>query len=62
MMKKELIVSTKNKSSKINLLFADNDIETITFYNQVDGDIFPETELPETGRVLRGLAWRVMNG
>jgi hypothetical protein len=26
---KELIVSTKNKSSKINLLFADNDIETV---------------------------------
>jgi hypothetical protein len=51
---KNSLVSTKNKS-KINLLFADNDIETIT-YNQVDGDIFPETELPETGRVLRGLA------
>ena len=55
---KELIGINKNKSSKINLLFADNDIETITFFNQVDGDIFPETELPETGRVLRGLAWR----
>jgi hypothetical protein len=51
---KNSLVSTKNKS-KINLLFA-NDIETITFYNQVDGDIFPETELPENGRVLRGLA------
>jgi lipopolysaccharide assembly outer membrane protein LptD (OstA) len=55
---KELIGINKNKSSKINLLFADNDIETITFFNQVDGDIFPETELPETDRVLRGLAWR----
>jgi hypothetical protein len=29
-MKKNSLVSTK-KSSKINLLFADNDIETITF-------------------------------
>ncbi|MDG2433678.1 MAG: OstA-like protein, partial [Flavobacterium sp.] len=55
---KELIGINKNKSSKINLIFENKDIETITFFNQVDGDIFPETELPETGRVLRGLAWR----
>lgn len=54
----ELIGINKNKSSKINLIFEDKGIETITFFNQVDGDIFPETELPETGRVLRGLAWR----
>ena len=55
---KELIGINKNKSSKINLIFEDKGIETITFFNQVDGDIFPETELPENGRVLRGLAWR----
>jgi hypothetical protein len=55
---KELIGINKNKSSKINLIFEDKAIETITFFNQVDGDIFPETELPENGRVLRGLAWR----
>ncbi len=55
---KELIGINKNKSSKINLIFEDKAIETITFFNQVDGDIFPETELPENGRVLRGLEWR----
>lgn len=55
---KELIGINKNKSSKINLIFEDKAIENITFFNQVDGDIFPETELPENGRVLRGLAWR----
>jgi hypothetical protein len=55
---KELIGINKNKSSKINLIFEDQAIETITFFNQVDGDIFPETELPENGRVLRGLEWR----
>jgi len=55
---KELIGINKNKSSKINLIFEDKAIETITFFNQVDGDIFPEDELPENGRVLRGLAWR----
>jgi hypothetical protein len=48
----------KNKSSKINLIFEDKGIETITFFNQVEGDIFPETELPENGRTLRlSLAW-----
>jgi hypothetical protein len=29
-----------NKSSKINLIFEDKGIETITFFNQVEGDIF----------------------
>lgn len=55
---KELIGINKNKSSKINLIFENKGIETITFFNQVDGDIFPEAELPENGRTLRGLVWR----
>ena len=55
---KELIGINKNKSSKINLIFENKGIETITFFNQVDGDIFPESELPENGRTLRGLVWR----
>jgi hypothetical protein len=33
-------------------------VETITFFNQVDGDIFPEKESPENARKLRGLVWR----
>jgi lipopolysaccharide export system protein LptA len=55
---KELIGINKNISSKINLLFEDNAVETITFFTQIDGDIFPETELPENARKLRGLVWR----
>ncbi len=54
----ELIGINKNKSSKINLVLADNEIETITFFQDVDGDIFPENELPENARKLRGLVWR----
>ena len=54
----ELIGINKNKSSKINLVLADNEIETITFFQEVDGDIFPENELPENARKLRGLVWR----
>ena len=54
----ELIGINKNVSSKINLLLDKNEIETITFFNQVDGDIFPEADLPENARKLRGLVWR----
>ncbi len=54
----ELIGINKNVSSKINILFDKNAIEDITFFHQVDGTIYPEAELPENGRTLRGLKWR----
>jgi lipopolysaccharide export system protein LptA len=54
----ELIGINKNVSSKINIIFDKKEIETITFFNQVDGDIYPEKELPENARKLRGLVWR----
>lgn len=55
---KELIGINKNVSSKINIIFDKNAIETITFFKQVDGDIYPEKDLPENARKLRGLLWR----
>lgn len=54
----ELIGINKNVSSKINLILENNAVETITFFNKVDGDIFPEDELPENARKLRGMVWR----
>ena len=54
----ELIGINKNVSSKINIIFDKNAIETITFFQQVDGDIYPEKDLPENARKLRGLVWR----
>ncbi|WP_366182735.1 OstA-like protein [Flavobacterium ovatum] len=54
----ELIGINKNVSSKINMIMENNTTETITFYNQVDGNIYPEEELPENARKLRGLNWR----
>lgn len=54
----ELIGINKNVSSKINLILEKNEIETITFFQQVDGEIYPEAELPENARKLRGLVWR----
>jgi len=54
----ELIGINKNVSSKINILFDENTIETITFFQQVDGDIFPEDELDEHDRKFKGFKWR----
>ncbi len=55
----ELIGINKNVSSKINMTMDDKSkIDTITFFNNVDGDIYPETELPENARKLRGFVWR----
>ena len=54
----ELIGINKNVSSKINILFDQNTIETITFFQQVDGDIFPEDEIDEHDRKFRGFKWR----
>ena len=54
----ELIGINKNVSSKINLTLDKNTIDSITFFNQVDGDIYPEKDLPENARKLRGFIWR----
>ena len=54
----ELIGINKSVCSKINMLLDKNTIETITNFNQIDGDIYPETELPENARKLRGFIWR----
>ena len=54
----ELIGINKNVSSKINLTLDRNQIDTITFFKTVDGDIYPEKDLPENARKLRGFIWR----
>jgi len=35
-----------------------NKVDTITFFDSVDGDIYPEKDLPENARKLRGFVWR----
>ncbi|WP_347051812.1 OstA-like protein [Flavobacterium olei] len=54
----ELIGINKNVSSKITMVLENNELQDITFFNKVDGDIFPEDELPENARKLRGMVWR----
>ncbi len=54
----ELVGIDKSVSSKINLVLEDNQIETLTLFTNVDGDLYPEADLPENARKLRGLHWR----
>jgi len=54
----ELYGIDKNISSKITMTFVDNEIETVTFHTDVKGDTYPESELPENARKLRGFIWR----
>ena len=54
----ELIGINKNVSSRINMTMEGNTISTMTFFTDVDGDIYPENELPENARKLKGFIWR----
>ena len=54
----ELIGIDKTICSAIRIIMANNDIEDLTFFTEPDGDIFPETELPENSRKLKGFIWR----
>lgn len=54
----ELYGIDKNISSKINLTFVDNEIDTFTFETDPKAETYPEEELPENARKLRGFIWR----
>lgn len=54
----ELIGIDKTICSKISITMENSDIEDLVFYTDPDGDIFPETELPENSRLLKGFIWR----
>lgn len=53
----DLIGINKSKSGKINLKIED-DYKIITLIDQVDGDIYPESQFPENAKKLRGFDWR----
>jgi hypothetical protein len=54
----ELIGIDKTICSAIRITMANNDIEDLTFFTNPDGDIYPETELLENNRKLKGFIWR----
>ncbi len=56
--KQELIGIDKSKSGSISILFEDGDIDEYTRFNQVDGDMYPESQFPDKERVLKGFDWR----
>lgn len=53
-----LIGIKKSVCSKINMILDKDQIETITYYKDADGTIYPEADLPENARKLRGFNWR----
>lgn len=56
--KNELIGIQKSKSGSINVQIIAQAIEEVRFINQIDGNIFPESDFPKSGRQLRGFDWR----
>ncbi|MEC3907448.1 OstA-like protein [Tamlana sp. 2201CG12-4] len=54
----ELIGIDKAKSGSISMLFADGEIEEYTRYNQINGNLYPESKYPEKERFLKGFDWR----
>ncbi|WP_299112909.1 OstA-like protein [uncultured Winogradskyella sp.] len=56
--KNELIGIQKSKSGSINIQIVEKAIDEVRFINQIDGNIFPESDFPKSGRKLRGFDWR----
>ncbi|TFG74584.1 MAG: OstA-like protein [Flavobacteriales bacterium] len=54
----ELLGINKTICSAIRITMANNDVEDLTFFTNPDGDIFPEKDLPENSRILKGFVWR----
>lgn len=52
-----LIGINKSKSAKINMKFEDG-YKIVTLFNQVDGEIYPESQFPKNARKFRGFDWR----
>ncbi|MGJ8549122.1 OstA-like protein [Winogradskyella wichelsiae] len=54
----ELIGIQKSKSGSINVQIIDQAIDEVRFINQIDGNIFPDSDFPKSGRKFRGFDWR----
>jgi lipopolysaccharide export system protein LptA len=49
----------KTACSRINMTLNGNDVDTITFFDRVNGTLYPEEDFPENVRKLRGFVWRI---
>lgn len=56
--KTELFGIDKGMGSTIHLELANNKIVTATLFKKIDSQIYPDAELPQNVRKLRGFVWR----
>ncbi|WP_233702477.1 OstA-like protein [Hyunsoonleella flava] len=54
----ELVGIDKSKSGLINILINNNEIEEVRKINQIDGNIYPESQFPKNEKILKGFDWR----
>jgi len=53
-----LIGIDKSKSAKIKIFISDQNIDTFTKINQIDGKVYPEDEFNENDKLLKGFYFR----
>ena len=53
-----LIGINKTLSSSISIFLEEQQVVDIYYYNQIDGILYPESQLPESDRTLKGFNWR----
>ncbi|UKM64665.2 hypothetical protein GSB9_01222 [Flavobacteriaceae bacterium GSB9] len=56
--KQELIGIDKAKSGSIEILFSNGGIDEYSRFNQVDGNLYPESKYPKNQKLLKGFDWR----
>ncbi len=56
--KLEFIGIEKKISSKINIIFEDNKVRTLTSFKDIESNTYPDKDLPENARKLKGFEWR----
>ena len=56
----QLIGIDKTTCSALKMGFVDGQIDDITFLVSPNGNVFPENELPENDRTLKGFIWRIL--
>lgn len=54
----ELVGINKSKSGSINIQIEEQEIQEIRLINQIDGELYPESKFPRSGKRLRGFDWR----
>ncbi len=54
----ELVGINKSKSGSINIKIEEQAIEEIRLIQQIDGQLFPESQFPKSGKRFRGFDWR----